>query len=133
VAGTSHGRQSQNSQNRDLLDTAGVIFHSESHRSIESQARACEDTARQELNRVAKLNRLSCPTEIISSEPDSPLTELSSELAEMTGENDESQARKHEKSLPATSSNDAPSLERGADEEDVAEFLEQFEDIVNKD
>jgi hypothetical protein len=50
----------------------------------------------------------------------------------MTGENDEGQSRKHEKSLPAASSNDAPSLERGADEEDVAEFLEQIEDIINK-
>jgi hypothetical protein len=130
-----------------VLDTAGAIFHSGSNFSIETQIRLQEDSTRRELNRISELNRLSHPTGSSSSEnpdnensieesniplPESPLTELTteSEHEEMTGENDENTQRKPEKSLPAASSNDAP--DKGADEDDIAEFLEQFEDVVDK-
>jgi hypothetical protein len=144
VASVTGGRQSKNSQNCDLINTAEETFHLESHQSIELQVHFREDSAREELRRVAELNKQSCPTDRDSSEPegynsvsevplpDSPLTDLSSEEERMTGENENDNLRKLEKSLPAALGNDVLSSEKEADEDDIIEFLEQFEDVVNK-
>jgi hypothetical protein len=61
------------------------------------------------------------------------LTELTTEEGSISEANVEKNvSRKLKKSLLAAASNDAPSLEKEADKEDIADFLEQFEDVVTK-